>query len=244
MGHRRHTVEGVRGLLALLILWPAVAACGSGEESSAIDGDIDSVLAASSAAMTGVRSAAFTIEKSGASVFIDNDGLIDFQSADGRYAAPSRADAILRVRALGLNTEVGAVAVDGQVWFTNPLTGAWEAAPESFTFDPTTLFDPEVGWSALLSTGLEDPELVEPEPDADRRYRVRGVVGADRVGVLTGGLVDEPSVVDLLIDAETGEIGVVTFDVGDGDELTSWVLTITDYGVPVTITAPDLASTG
>ncbi len=234
----------MRALLALLIVWPAVTGCRGGDEWNAIDGDIDTVLAASSAAMAGVQSAAFTIEKSGASVFIDTDGLIDFQSADGRYAAPSRADAILRVRALGLNTEVGAVAVDGQVWFTNPLTGAWEAAPESFTFDPTILFDPEVGWSALLSTGLEDPELVEPKPDADGRYRVRGTVGAERVGVLTGGLVDEASVVDLLIDAETGEIGVVTFDVGDGDELTSWVLTITDYGVAVTITIPALASIG
>lgn len=234
----------MRTLLATSILCLAVIACGGESRSNAIDPDIDSVLTASSKAMTDVQSAAFTIEKTGAPVFIDTEGLIDFQSADGRYAAPSRADALLRVRALGLNTQVGAVAIDGQVWFTNPITGTWEAAPESFTFDPTILFDRDVGWSSLLADGLEDPELFSTEPDVDGLYLVRATVGAERVGVLTGGLVDEASFVDLLIDADTGEIAAVTFEVGTGEDRTEWTLTIRDYGASVTITAPDLDPTG
>lgn len=226
------------GLLLLLLL----GGCSSGSEDDAEAEvlDVDGVLALSSAAMAEVDSVLFTIELEGAEVFIDDEGLISFRAADGRFAAPSSADALVSVTALGLATEVGAVAIDGQVWLTNPLTGDWEDAPESLTFDPAQLFDPEVGFSALLSDGLIDPVLVPPSPDPDGRYHITADVDPVSVNALTGGLVDDVDNVDLWVDGNSGRLVEVTFDVGTDAGGTSWRLLLTDYGTPVSINPPDL----
>lgn len=190
--------------------------------------------------MSDIDTVLFTIELEGADVFIDDNGLIGFRMAEGRYAAPSSADAVVAVNALGLATEVGAIGIDGEVWITNPLTGDWEPAPEAFTFDPALLFDPEVGFSALLADGLVNAELVAPAPDADQRYHINADVDPATVAALTGGLVDDVDNVDLWVDADSGLLTEVTFDVGIEAGGTSWRLVLTDYGTPVTITEPDL----
>jgi lipoprotein LprG len=202
--------------------------------------DIDGVRSLAAGAMSDVETVLFTIELEGADVFIDDDGLIGFRTAQGRYAAPSSADAVVAVNALGLATEVGAIAIDGEVWITNPLTGDWEPAPEAFTFDPALLFDSDVGFSALLADGLINAELVTPEPDADQRYHISSDVDPVRVAALTGGLVDDVDNVDLWVDADSGLLTEVTFDVGIDAGGTSWRLLLTDYGSPVSITEPDL----
>ncbi len=231
-----------RSLLVGLLLVLLAGACSSG--SSGDDDvqtlDIDGVLSLAAGAMSDVDTVLFTIELEGADVFIDDDGLIGFRMAEGRYAAPSSADAVVAVNALGLATEVGAIAIDGEVWITNPLTGDWEPAPAALTFDPALLFDAEVGFSALLADGLINPELVTPEPDADQRYHVTADVDPVRVAALTGDLVDDVDNVDLWVDANTGLLTEVTFDVGIDAGGTSWRLLLTDYGSTVTITKPDL----
>ncbi len=190
--------------------------------------------------MADVDTLLFTIELEGADVFIDDGGLIQFQRAEGRYAAPGSADAVVSVVALGLATEVGAVAIDGDVWITNPLTGAWEPAPESLTFDPATIFDAEVGLSALIADGLTNAVLESPEPDADGRLHITADVEPARVSTLTSGLVDDVDRVDLWIDQATGHLMEVAFDVGADEGGTSWRLLLTDYGTPVTVNEPEL----
>lgn len=234
---------GLTRLLAFVVCGAlVVAACSSDGGTNRAD-NIDDVLARSSAAMAGVETVEFEIEQTGADVFIDDDGLIQFVSATGRFAAPSSADALVDVAALGLNTTVGAVAIDGQVWITNPLTGDWEPAPSGFSFDPTDLFAPETGWSSLLGEGLQDPELVSEGSSTDEHH-VRGTVGADRVTILTGGLVDEPSLVDIWVDADSDLVSRASFDVDTDDGPTSWTITLRDYGSDVTINEPDLDPNG
>ncbi len=225
--------------LALAVL-AASSGCSSDGESAAalVDPTIDEILTASSAAMAEVETARFEIAQTGAPVFIDNDSLIRFVGAKGRYAAPESADALVSVEALGLATEVGAVAIDGEIWITNPLTGAWEVAPEGFSFDPTILFDDQQGWSVLLAEGLDDPSLVANSPDAEGRYEISATISAGRVGVLTGGLVEESSDVTLWIDGKTARISEVSFDVTIDEGLTSWNLELSDYGADVSIEKP------
>ncbi len=221
-----------------------VTLAGIGGCSSAGDPEeaptIDVVLQSSAAAMAGIESASFTIEQTGAEVYIDGAELIQFVAANGRYATPTSADALVSVKALGLSTEIGAVAIGGEIWITNPLTGRWEAAPEDLTFDPSILFDPETGWSALLSEGLDAPELVTEAADRDDRNHVRATVAADRVSILTGGLVNEPSTIDIWIEQATDLVGEAEFDVETDRGPTSWRLTVTDYGADVSIEKPDL----
>lgn len=224
-------------ILALAI---AATACSSTTNDPG-DATIEEVLTRSSSAMAGVETALFAVEQTGAAVYIDQDDQIQFSGATARYAAPSSADALIGVTAFGLSTEVGAVAINGEIWITNPLTGKWEAAPEGLSFDPTVLFAEDTGWAALLTDGLQAPELINENGDNDERHHLRSTIDADRVTTLTGGLVNESSILDLWVDAKTGLVHEATFDVETGDGLTSWRLTVTDYGADVTINKPDLS---
>lgn len=226
------------GVLLLVVLASCSSSSGDDGQSEVLD--VDGVRDLAAAAMADVDSVLFAIELEGADVFIDDEGLIGFRMAEGRFAAPSSADAVVSVTALGLATEVGAVAIDGEVWITNPLTGDWEAAPESLTFDPALLFDPTIGFSGLLSDGLSNAALVAPEPDPDGRYHITAEVDPVRVSALTGGLVDDVDNVDLWVEATSGRLVEVTFDVGLDTGGTSWRLLLSDYGADVTVTRPEL----
>lgn len=226
--------------LGLLIVLVASCTSGSGGDGAAgTAADVDSVRSMAAMAMAEVDTLRFTIELEGADVFIDDDELIQFQAAEGRYAAPGSADAVISVTALGLATEVGAIAIDGEVWITNPLTGEWEAAPESISFDPATIFDSAAGLSSLIADGLSDAVLESPGP-TDGRFHITAAVAPERVSTLTGGLVDDVDSVDLWVDEDTGRIGELRFDVGSGADGTSWRLLLTDYGASVTVNEPEL----
>ena len=207
------------------------------------------IVADAAVAMADVESAAFTIEQSGATLFIDDGDQLGFQSAVGRYASPSSAEAIISVSARGFATQVGAVAIDGTIWFTNPLTGAWAEAPESFTLDPTSLFDDDAGFPALLNEATTTAELIEDAPaeddtDLGRHHHVRTAVSAQRVAALTGGLIAEETDVDLWIDTDTNRMVEARFDLQIDAETSSWRLTFDDYDAEVDIVAPELGIEG
>ena len=234
---RSVVVGPVRLLAVVLVVVLALSGCSSGKGDEDGDVTVGAILARSAAAMAGVETAGFSIEHTGAEVFIDDARRIRFDGAKGRYAAPAKADAVVKVNAMGIATEVGAIAIDGRTWITNPVTGKWQDAPGGLSFDPTILFDPETGWRSLLSEGLQDPVLVAGDGD-DKRHHVRSTVAADRVSILTGGLVDEPSVLDLWIDPDTDLVSEAGFDVDTDAGPTSWRLHLRNYGDDVTITAP------
>jgi lipoprotein LprG len=237
----------VRPLAGLLLTLALLAACSSSDDDSeseagpAVEGvdssDPTEILQASAAAMAQVESVTFTIERTGAEVFIDDGENLAFVSADGRFGAPSSADALVTVDASSLTVQVGAVAIDGTIWLTDPVTGAWDEAPDDLTFDPATLFDPEIGWRALLDGGLTDVELVSSGGDI---AVISGVAEAERVDVLTGGIVDDAAPVEIAIDTTTGLISSVEFDVETGDGIASWRVELQNYGAQVDVTAPPL----
>ncbi len=234
-----------RFLVALLSLVFAMAACSSSDTDAVEELTAQEILTGSAAAMSGIESASFTIDQSGASVFIDDADQLAFQSAKGRFAAPASSDALVTVNAFGLTTQVGAIAIEGDLWFTNPLTSEWTEAPEDFTFDPATLFDVAVGLPQLLTEAAPSAELIEASAsEGGERHHVRTTVGSERVSVLTGGLVAEEAMVDLWIDPGTSRVAELQFDLDIGDEVSTWKLTISDYNTEVTITAPELGATG
>ena len=244
----RGRVLGALVAPSLVIGALVIGACssdGAGGEAETLTAE--AILVESAAAMTEVETAAFLLEQEGAEVAIDEAGQLLFQAADGRIARPGSADALVTVEALGFTTEVGAIAIDGQVWFTNPLTGDWTEAPAGFTFDPAVLLDPDDGLAGLMTEVAATAELrgnaqtygAEIGPD-DGRYRVvRATVSADRVATLTGGLVAESTEVDTFIDRETGRIGFLSFDLVIGGGTSSWRLEITDYDLAVDISPPE-----
>lgn len=232
-------------LLAALFIAGCSSSDDAGQQSSTTEAPTaDAVLARSAEAMSAIDTVAFDIERSGAAVAIDDAGVVLFESATGHYSAPASADAVVTVEVGGMRAEVAAIAIDGSTWITNPLTGAWEAAPDAFSFDPALLFDRDEGWASLLADGISDAELVEPVPDEDGRFLVRGTVPAERIAVLTGGLANQETELDVWIDVDTSRVAAARFDVAGPDGVTTWDLQLDEYGAEVTITPPEIGGEG
>jgi hypothetical protein len=221
----------------------AIAGCGDDAEPEGepLPADAAVVLAASSDAMGQVTSVRFELERSGAVVYIDTFESLGLEKVVGRYSAPSSADAALTVKVDGsLTTQLGAVAIDGTVWLSNPVTGEFEALPPGYDIDPTTFFDPEDGWRPLLAE-LGDVELVGEEDRGGKRYHVRGVAPAERVEIITAGLVeDQDMTIDLWLRRDTGIVTAAEFSTTFEGEVTDWVLELSDYGEVFTIEPPDV----
>jgi len=242
----------MRLLAASLALSIIAAACSGDEEettTSTIAATPEAILAAAADAMGAVDTVRFTIVRTGEPVFIDLGDelgdLIEFKDAEGRFTAPSSADALVTVTVTGFNTQVGAVAIDGEIWLSF-VTGTWQPAPPTFTFDPATLFDPNQGFRQLFTNGLSDVTLIGPEDrDGIETYHIRGKADEERVEVVTARLVRGQGVdLDAWIDRRTGHLVDASFETQVTGGTAQWDMTFREYGQPVTIDPPDLGAGG
>ena len=184
--------------LFVVVCGLVVAGCGgdSEPEGEPLPAEANAILDASSAAMAKVTSVRFELERSGAVVFIDEFESLALDKVKGRFSAPDKADAVLTVTVdESLSTELGAVAVGGEVWLSNPVTGKFEVLDTGYDIDPATFFDPEIGWGPLMAE-LTDVVLVGVEDRSGKRYHVRGVAPAERMEIITAGLVRETHAVE------------------------------------------------
>lgn len=219
------------------------SACSSGAESGGepLPADVSTILEASSEAMTAVTSVRFDLASSGSPVYIDDFDSLALNKIKGRFAAPGGADAVLTITVDGsLKTELGAVALDGEVWLSNPVTGKFEVLDTGYDIDPANFFDPERGWGPLM-TELEDPALVGVEDRDGKRYHVRGVAPAARVEIITAGLVhDQDVTIDFWLERDTGLVTAAEFSTVFNGKTTDWVLGLSHYGDEFKIEAPEL----
>ena len=203
------------------------------------DADIERVVTDAATAMAGVWSVEFRLDRSGAPIFIDQFESLALDSLIGQFTIPTRARAQLTVTVDGnLTTEIGAVAIDDEVWISNPVTGDFETLPPGFDIDPSRFFDPEGGWQPLLAN-LRDVELVGVDDRGGDRYHVRGIAPAAEVQNITVGLVRDQDVpVELWIHPGTSLVTRAEFATAiDGAE-SRWVLDLGRYGETFTIRPP------
>ncbi|MEA2002547.1 MAG: LppX_LprAFG lipoprotein [Actinomycetota bacterium] len=233
-----------RGHGAVLALMIVVAACGSTTPTSTLPPEPEPVLEAAATAMGSVDFVRFKIERSGAPVYIDPLQTLNFSLAEGQYAAPSAANAVVTLAVGSLNAQIGAIAIDGQTWLTNPITGDWEVAPSGYDFDPSTLFDPELGWRPLLATGLTEVEWIGEETrNEETRYHIRAAADEDRVALILAGLIKRQAVdLDMWIDPETGYVREAELSTVFQGQTSDWYIEFTEFGVAVDISPPDLES--
>lgn len=238
-------LDKLHSVLLLFAVALLAAACGGDDTGPTLAPDVDTLLEASAQTMGEVESVRFTIERGGAPVYIDPLDALEFVSAEGRFKTPAAADALVVLAVGDIRAQVGAVAIDGDTWLTNPITGDWEPAPDGYTFDPATLFDPDAGWRPLLAEDLTNVQLVGlEERGGSPRYHLRGDAPEGRISLITAGLVGQDVTVDLWLDPVTGAVVEAEFDTLYRGEASDWRLTFADYGADLTIEVPDLPTEG
>lgn len=197
------------------------------------------IIADAAQAMADVRSVEFTLDRSGAPIFIDQFASIALDDLIGQFTVPTQAQAQLTVTVNGdLTTRLGAVAVDDEVWISNPVTGDFETLPDGYDIDPSRFFDPEGGWQPLLANLLE-VELVGIDDRGGERYHLRGIAPAAEVRNITVGLVRDQDVpVDLWIHPATSLVTHADFETVIDGAQSEWALTLDRYGETFTIEPP------
>jgi hypothetical protein len=203
------------------------------------DADPTAVVDAAAAAMAEVTSVEFRLERSGAPIYIDEFESLALDSLIGQFTIPTRARAQLTVTVDGnLTTEIGAVAIDDEVWISNPVTGDFETLPTGFDIDPSRFFDPEGGWQPLLAN-LRDVEMIGIDDRGGDRYHVRGIAPAEEVANITVGLVRDQDVpVDLWIHPGTSLVTRAEFETEIDGARSEWALDLGSYGESFTIRPP------
>jgi lipoprotein LprG len=230
---------------ALCVAITAIAAAcgdaGAAEPSGpTIPPDPEAIITASAEAMGEVTSVEFRLERDGASVYIDAFESIALNTAVGQFTVPRSAQAVLEVEVNGsLTTELGAIALDDEIWLSNPVTGEFETLPAGYDLDPSLFFDPEDGWRPLMA-GLTDVELVGTVDRDGTRYHVRGTAPAEQVEVITARLVRDQDVeIDFWIQPVTGLVHAAEFSTPVEGGAVEWSLELDRYGDEFDIEPPD-----
>jgi lipoprotein LprG len=219
-----------------------VACGGDGEsEGDLLPADAATILEASSAAMGEVTSVRFDVRRSGADVYIDQFESLALNKIKGRFSAPSSADAVLSVTVDGsLKTDLGAVALGGKVWLSNPVTGKFEVLDTGYDIDPAKFFDPKRGWGPLMRS-LTDVVLIGVEDRGGKRYHVRGIGPPAQMEIVTAGLVrDQDVTIDFWLKRDTALVTAAKFSTVFAGKTTDWVIEFSDYGGKFEIKTPQL----
>ena len=239
----RHQATASALLVGAAVAGLALGACGGSDEPEGdpLPAESVAILTASAKAMGDVTSVRFTLTRSGAPVYIDTFESLALESVDGRFAAPRSADALLTVEVDGsLKTELGAVAIDETVWLSNPVTGVLEPLPAGYDLDPSSFFDPQLGWRPLLA-GLQDAEFVGEDDRDGNRYHVRGVAPAAQMEIISARLVrDQDVAIDFWIHPVTGLVTAAEFTTTFQGAESSWDLELRDYGETFEIDPPQV----
>ena len=227
-------------ILVLMII--VLAACGTAEPPAPLPEEIVRETAAYLNQLSGFH---FIIERTGAPAFLDPDNFISFRRAEGDYVAPDKAQAVVRVTIPGLVTEVNVISIGTVQWQTNVVTGVWEKLPPKWGFNPATLFDPDVGFQAILQNDLSDLQLAGREPlegvTDEAVYRLTAVVAGEAIYQMSGTLIGpDPVTAEFWIDPTTfAPLRIlVTEPVPDSEDPSVWQIDFAQFGQVVTIEPP------
>lgn len=189
----------------------------------------------------------FVIDRSGAPAFVDPNETISFAHAIGDYVAPDRARATVRVVVPGLVTELNIISIGTVQWETNVATGNWQELPPNWGFNPTVLFDNEVGLQAVLASDLSNVAVVDTEEIDNGSglalYALTGEASGERLFQMSNGLIGpDPVQIKLWIAPETFELHriIATEPVPDADGPSVWQVDLSEYDRVVEIEPPDL----
>lgn len=236
----RFTPSRLLGALFVAAIVASTLGCSSGDQSSTLDSDPATMQPAAAQAMGEVQSVRFALERTGAPVYIDTTSTLALDRLEGRFQIPANADAILDITVLGnLQTQIGAVALDGETWMSNPVTGAFEALPASVGVDPSKFFDPAGAWEPLIANATNVEFVEEVVRDGRTLYEYTGVGQADDVARVTSNLVTGQDVeFTMWVDPDTALLAGLDFETTLGDSTSQWSVVLSDYGSEFTITDP------
>lgn len=220
-----------------------LSACGG---AAAEDLSPEEIIDRSATTMRALPGFHFNLSRTGAPVYLDPFGAIEFSEADGNFVSPDKVQATVKVISPGIVAEIAIIGIGDQEWETNIFTGDWQLVAPEYAFKPSILFDPNAGIQLALVENLEAPVLVGTEELEESPglalYHLQGKMNGADIQSITLGLIDPETLdVDVWIAADTFELHrVVIVDpaLGDETESTTWQMDFWDFGTVIEISPP------
>ena len=164
--------------------------------------------------------------------------------ADGTLTRAPAFDGTIGVKVLGATTQVPVISVDDKVYAKLPLTLSWQTIdPSQYGVpDPATLISPESGISNLLTqtTGLTSKGSVRGGKDNKEVLTTySGTLPADAVSRIISSASGTFAVAYTLgADHRLEQAAITGRFYGADEQRSTYTVTLDDYGVAKTITAP------
>jgi hypothetical protein len=186
-----------------------------------------------------------SIDRSGASAFLDYNQTLSFSKLSGHYVAPDRVQATVRVIGPGIVVEVEVISIGSTQWQTNIITGQWEQLPEDWGFNPATLLEAEHGLPAILIADLsnlqvnQDAEL--DEMPGKKLYLLSGILAGETLYDLSNWLIGPDAMnAQIWIDPQTFDLhrAVLIEHAGDSDLERTWQIDFWDFDSTIDIQPP------
>ena len=196
--------------------------------------------------MRQIQSFHYVIDRTGASAFLDPEETISFRQAEGYFVAPDRTQAVVRVIGPGIVTDVSIVSIGAVQWQTNMATGQWEELPPDMGFNPSLLFDVDLGIPNLLVTDLTDLAILTAttpnEDEARGTYTLEGKIAGQKLYDISQGLMGpEPMAITIWVESEQfylRRVRLIEPPRVSTEEETIWQLEFDAFDEPVEIVPP------
>ncbi|HUG14021.1 MAG TPA: LppX_LprAFG lipoprotein [Thermomicrobiales bacterium] len=227
-------------LLIVPLLAVILAGCIRDSDPSEEEPTVEEVLRGAREQWDSTESAHFVLEVDG-DAYLDSAESIRLRSADGDILRPESVSASARISVALLTLDMSLIAVGGEMFMTNFVSGRWERAPDDFSYDPSILFSDTSGIGPVLEA-LENSTLDGSERVGSvATHMVSGTVDESDVSDITAGAIEGEDIrVTVWIGVDTAHIYRVTLAEPEGvrDEPATWTLDLNDHGAPVTIEPP------
>jgi len=228
----------------LTVLVFLLAGCGGilGRDESP-----QAMLEDAAAHMSSLEGYQFQLAHSGSPAYIDAQNSTEFLNATGHFVAPDRVETTIKISLQSIVAEISVISLGDQQWASNPLTGAYQAMDDSFSYRPTLFFDPEEGFFATLGEALVELEIMgEEELDEMpglKLQHMQGSLPGDTISEVSYGLIQvESMLVDIWLDPGADEIHRITLTdpaTAGAEELSVWELDFWNFGGTKDIQAPE-----
>jgi len=243
---RRLSSRAIR-VVALAVLVVASLVVGAwhgavGAETPTPSPGVSEILSRAEQQFAATKSVHFNLRVNGQS-FLDTKHTLQLLGAQGDIVRPDKASLTVHAKVENAATvSIKLIAVGGNTWWTNLVSGKWEPAPTGLEFDPTSLFDSKVGIGAVMAK-LQQPKLLGSDKvDGHATYHVQAQVPASVLAPLTiNAMTVSPVTVDLWIDEETFDLRRIQLAEPERASMAhpaTWELDLSRQNKPVTIEAP------
>ncbi len=200
--------------------------------------------------LVSTQSLHFVIEFSGAPTYLDSQHTMTLRRVEGDVARPDRMRASVKAALPGAYILIQAIGIGNDQYATNPLSGQWQKIPPEWGFNPSILFQPDSGLTALLADVQNLSALPDETIENQRHYHLSGQIAGDKVTPLTGWLIGSGTVrFEMWIGANDSYIRRLRL-IDDSSAVNApgatsvppaqWNTDLSKFDVPVTITPPPM----